>query len=188
MPVSYDDLKSSNPYRNQEYKESGWQKFLSSLGFRTQADAWKENMSVQAAEYDAALAQKQFDTEYNSPSEQAARMRAAGLNPDLDPSSIDSGSAAPMGEDPSTPMQSTGDEETLGRVANGIMSAFTSALGIVTTFQGIHRNHLENLLLGFNSSKAISDFAKDNWQSMLPESAESEIALEELKPKRRFSR
>lgn len=175
MPVSYEDLKNSNPYRNQSYKESGWQRFLSSLGFRTQADAWKENMSVQAAEYDAAIAQKQFDTEYDSPSAQAARMRAAGLNPDLDPSSISPGSPGSMGEDPSTPMQSSGDEETLGNIANGVMSAFTSALGIVTTFQGIHRNHLENMLLGFNSSKAISDFAKDNWQSMLPDSAESEI-------------
>ena len=176
MPVqNFNTLSAANPYRNQEYKKSGWQNFLSALGFRTQADAWKENMSVQAAEYDAALAQKQFDTEYNSPQAQADRMRAAGLNPDLDPSSIDSGSAAPMGEDPSTPMQSTGDEGTLMQVASGIMNAFSSALGMITSFQGIHRNYLENSLLDLDISKGVSGFAERMWPHFLPSTGEGEI-------------
>lgn len=176
------DLKAANPYRNQPYKESGWQKFLSSLGFRTQADAWKENMSVQAAEYDAALAQKEFDTNYNDPQSQVARMKAAGLNPDIDPSSIDSGSAAPMGEDPSTPMQSTGDEGTIMGVANTLLSSFTSALGIFDTFQGMHKRHLENKLLGLQYDKEdlgvtdiVSGLARKQAVELLPLNAEDKI-------------
>ena len=49
----------------------------------SEADAWQENMSVQAAEYDAAIVQKAYDEQYNQPSEQVARMNAAGLNPDI---------------------------------------------------------------------------------------------------------
>lgn len=176
------DLRAANPYRNQEYKESGWQKFLSALGFRTQADAWKENMSVQAAEYDAALAQKEFDTAYNDPQSQVARMRAAGLNPDLDPSMIDSGQSAPMGEDPSTPMQSTGDEETLMGIANTLLSSFTSAIGIFDTFQGMHKRRLENKLLGLQYDKEdlgitdfLGNFSKKYAIELLPESSEDVV-------------
>lgn len=185
MPTqTINDLKAANPYRNQAYKKSGWQNFLSALGFRTQADAWQENMSVQAAEYDAALAQKQFDSQYNSPQEQVARMEAAGLNPNLDPSSIDSGSAAPMGEDPSTPMQSTGDEGSiLGVVqtaANMIMSGFTSGLGLVSSLQGIQSNHLQNVLGSIQNEDAFSKFVNDNWMSFLPTFPDDELMFNEF--------
>lgn len=175
------DLKAANPYRNQPYKESGWQKFLSSLGFRTQADAWKENMSVQAAEYDAALAQKEFDTNYNDPQSQVARMKAAGLNPDIDPSSIDSGSAAPMGEDPSTPMQATGDEGNIISVAqtaaNMILSGFSSAFGLVTNIQGIHRNSLQNDILSLQGEEGINNMAQSIWQNFLPTAPQDETMI-----------
>ena len=151
------DLLDANPYRNVTYNVSPWQKFLSALGFRTQADAWKENMTIQANEYDAGILAKQADEQYNSPTAQAQRMQAAGMNPNLNGGqSIDSGSAAPMGEDPSTPMQSTGEEGVLTEFANGVMSIFSSSLGILETFQGINRNHLQNTLLAIQGE---SDFA-----------------------------
>lgn len=172
---NFNTLSAANPYRNQPYKKSVWQNFLSALGFRTQADAWQENMSVQAAEYDAALAQKQFDTEYNDPQSQVERMKAAGLNPDIDPSSIDSGSAAPMGEDPSTPMQSTGEEGVLLDFANGVMNAFTTAIGLTTSVQGVVRNRLQNKLLGLQNESAFSEFAKGMFPYLLPNSPESVV-------------
>ena len=141
----YQTLIDANPYRNIEYTKTPWQNFLTSLGFRTQADAWKENMQVQANEYDAAIMQKQYDEHYNDPQSQVQRMRAAGLNPDIDGgSSIDSGSAAPPGEDPSTPMQTTADDASqLLSFGQSVMSAVTSAIGMASGIQGLQRNRLQ---------------------------------------------
>ena len=109
LPDRYQGMLDAIPYRNQKYNESPWQRPFSNLGFRTQADAWKENMAVQAAEYDAAIAQKAADEAYETPGAQVARMRAAGLNPDLNGGEgISPGEAQPLPQDPSTPMQSTG--------------------------------------------------------------------------------
>lgn len=157
---SYQGLIDANPYRNAGYKVRPWQQFLSWLGFRTQADAWQENMAVQASEYDQAILQKQYDEEYNSPAEQMARMRTAGLNPDIDGgSSIDSGSAQSLGEDPSTPMQATGDEQTIMNFADTIMQIGSTALGLVGSVQGIARNRMENTLLSTQNESAITDLA-----------------------------
>lgn len=174
----YQALIDANPYRNVEYRMSPWQKMLSKLGFRTGADAWKENMSVQANEYDQAILQKAYDEDYNDSFSQAARMRAAGLNPDLDPSSVSSGEAAPLGEDPSTPMQSTGEEGVVMQVANGVMSAVSTALGMVGSIQGIFKNRLQNNLLGLQNDlqtitneKEFASWASSYSPMMLPESA-----------------
>lgn len=167
-------LYDNNPYRDQEYYESPWQGFLYNLGFRTQADAWRENMSVQAAEYDAAIAQKLRDEEYNSPLQQAARLRAAGINPDLEGgANVDPGSAAPMPEDPSTPMQSTGEEGSIMNFANGVLGCFTSALGIASSIQGVQRNRLQNNLLSLENESNFSEFARKMFPFFLPESPET---------------
>lgn len=171
----YQALIDSNPYRNVDYTMSPWQKLLSKLGFRTQADAWKENMTVQANEYDAAIKQKEYDEQYNTPLQQVARMRAAGLNPDLDGgSSIDPGSAQAPGEDPSTPMQSTGEEGVIMSVANGVLSAFSDALGMVSSFQGIQRNNIENSLLSLSESSQVFQTAQSMAPYFLPDSPKSE--------------
>ena len=171
----------ANPYRNVEYTMSPWQKMLSKLGFRTGADAWKENMTVQANEYDQAIIQKAYDEDYNDASSQVARMRAAGINPDLDPSSIDSGDAAPLGEDPSTPMMSEGEEGVVMHVANGVMSAISSAFGMVSSIQGIAKNRLQNNLLGMQNElqqitneKEFASWASSYSPMMLPEAAHPE--------------
>lgn len=170
VPYAYQSLIDANPYRNAQYKVSPWQKLLSWLGFRTQADAWKENMAVQASEYDSAILQKQFNEDYNDPQSQVARMRAAGLNPDIDPSSISSGEASPMPEDPSTPMLSTGQEGQLMDFAEGIMNIASTALGLVSSVQGISRNALQNSLLATQGETAIQDLAQRMSLYFLPSS------------------
>lgn len=164
-------LLASNPYVNRDYYESPWQSFLGSLGFRTGADAWRENMATQAAEYDAQIALKKYDEEYNLPINQVARMRAAGINPDLNGGqSIDPGSAAAVQDDPSTPIQSQGEEGVLIDVANGALSAFSTALGMVGTIQGVQRNHLDNLLALIRNEDEFSKYAKSISGSLLPPS------------------
>lgn len=172
----YQSLVDKNPYRNQTYQKSPWQNFLSALGFRTEADAWQENMSVQASEYDAAIAQKQYDEQYNDPLAQVERMRNAGLNPDIDGgSNISSGQAASLGEDPSTPMATSGDAPQLLQFANTVMSSFTSAIGMVGTFQGIRRNALQNRVLSIQGDADLQDLAKKMFPYFLPDSAEGQV-------------
>lgn len=169
----YQGLIDSNPYRNAEYTVSPWNQFLSWLGFRTQADAWRENMAVQANEYDAQILQKQYDESYNDPLAQVERMRAAGLNPDLDGgSSIDSGSAQNLGEDPSTPMQSVGDDQQIMQFANGVLGAFSSALGIAQSVQGVVRNRLQNNLLSLEGEQNSKNLAEQLAISLLPSTPE----------------
>lgn len=142
--TDYSALIAANPYRNQTYNKTGWQKFLSWLGFRTEADAWEENMSVQAAEYDAALAQKQFDTQYETANNQVSRLREAGLNPDLNAGSVDAGGAAPMGEDPSTPMQSTGASGTFEELAGFVFQAVSAGVAISKDIFSLDQLRLSN--------------------------------------------
>lgn len=182
LPDRYQGMLDANPYRNQKYAESPWQTFLSTLGFRTEADAWKENMAVQAAEYDAAIAQKAADEAYETPGAQVARMRAAGLNPDLNGGEgISPGEAESLPQDPSTPMQSTGIEGDISNMVstftNGILSCFSTALGLVGTFQGIRRNHLQNVLESFNIEGAVQGFAEKMAPTFLPPSPEDETLL-----------
>lgn len=170
-PVSSSDLMQNNPYRNQDYYTSPWQGFLSALGFRNQSDAWRENMSVQAAEYDAQMAMKKYDEEYNLPINQVARMRAAGLNPDLDGGNgISPGEAAQVGDDPSTPMQATSDFDQIMPVVNGVLSSFSTALGMVSTLQGVRGNHLSNIFSSIQNEKEFSDFASGLSGVLLPPS------------------
>lgn len=171
----YQAMLDANPYRNQTYEKSGWQNLLSAMGFRTQADAFKENMAVQAAEYDASIAQKAYDESFNSPTAQTARMRAAGLNPDIDPGSISPGEAAQPAQDPSTPMQTTGDDNAanlLGGFANLVMEGFSTAMGLVQNFQGIEANHLRNVLTSLQTEDDFQAFVK----SMAPRLAPADSA------------
>ena len=172
VPSAYQPLIDANPYRNAGYQVRPWQQFLSWLGFRTQADAWKENMAVQANEYDQAIIQKAYDEDYNDAFSQIARMRAAGLNPDLDPSSVSPGESAPLGEDPSTPMLSTGQEGQLLSFAEGIMNIASTAIGLVGSVQGVSRNALQNSLLATEGETAISDLAQRMAPYFIPETDE----------------
>lgn len=167
----YQSLINANPYRNAQYKVSPWQKFLSWLGFRTQADAWKENMSVQAQEYDASILQKAYNEDYDDPTSQVARMKAAGLNPDIDPSSINSGESSPMPEDPSTPMQSTGVEQQFGSFMTGVFDAFESCIGITSGIQGIIGKNIQNRMLNAESESQFVENAVGISDMFLPRTA-----------------
>lgn len=165
----YQDLIDANPYSGAEYTESPWQGLLSMFGIRTGADAWKENMAVQANEYNAAILQKQYDEEYNDPRNQVARLRAAGVNPDLDGgASVSPGEAASLPQDPSTPMQSEGAEDRFREFANFAVSAFSSALGMIETIQGIQGRKLQNTLMSIQGENDFNSFARSMSGMFLP--------------------
>lgn len=78
----YDAYYKANPYVNQTYKMTLADRLFGGL-FRTGYDKWLNEMQLNAAQYDAGIVDMEQQNIFNSPAEQADRMRAAGLNPDL---------------------------------------------------------------------------------------------------------
>ena len=138
----YQSLYDANPYRNLTYNQSGWQKFLGALGFRTSYDDFVEQAQLNAAEYDAGIASMQFQNEYNSPAAEANRMRAAGLNPDLQGIQDVAESAAPT-EDPNgmpahdsaaQAQQAWSAFQSFGQL---VMASMTSGMSLYKEFIGL---------------------------------------------------
>lgn len=129
----YDQLFASNPYRNLNYKKSFWQNIWSQLGFRTGADAFRENAQVNAAEYDAAIFSMIQQNQFNSPQRQAQRMRAAGLNPDLQGVGDVASAASPVEDPNGMPDANETDEATkAASLVTGFASNCLNALGLAS--------------------------------------------------------
>lgn len=126
----YDQLFAANPYRQQTYNQSGWQKFLGALGFRTGYDDWLDQTSTQIAEYDAGIYSQMQQDKFNSPAAMSQRERAAGLNSDL-LGIGDVATAAGPTEDVNG-MQPTGanDAQQLGGLVAGFVNWCSSAFSL----------------------------------------------------------
>lgn len=55
------------------------------------------------------------------------------------------------------------------------MNAFTTALGLTSSVQGVVRNRLQNKMLGLQNESAFADFAKGMFPYLLPNSPESVV-------------
>lgn len=119
----YDALFAANPYRKQTYQQSGWQKLLSSMGFRTGYDDWLDQTSTNIAEWDASIMSMLQQNQYNEPAQQAERMRQAGINPDLLGTGDVASAASPMEDPNGMPAQ---DSNEIGKAA-GLLSGFASS-------------------------------------------------------------
>lgn len=128
---------SSNPYAEFDYRHTGWQKMLESFGFRTNYDAFKESMAMQAREYAASLADKAHNEEFDSAAAQAARERAAGINPDL-AGNVDAGSSSPLTDDGNPPIAPEGfGMDNPMAFGSAIMSGITSIFGLAQSGVGV---------------------------------------------------
>lgn len=159
----YDKLFASNPYRNLQYKESLWQKIASSLGFRTGADKWREDAAINSAEYDAGIFSMIQQNEYNSPVEQAQRMRSAGLNPDL----LGVGDVAPGAkptEDPNG-MQPTSDGfselQIVGKVGSALVNLIPQTMSFMTNLTQLKGIRMDNDLKELTFNSDITQFVED---------------------------
>lgn len=138
----------TNPYdaeHRAEYKMGGIEKFLhDTLGFRTGYDTYHENMDNASAAWLAQQENNSYEEAYNSPEAQAARMRAAGLNPDIAPSQIEPGQATEFTEPESMPESPTGIDidafssacEISSKIAALALDAVTGSAGLFTTITG----------------------------------------------------
>lgn len=159
-------MLNANPYRNFDYKVSPWQTMLSHLGFRTSADAYKESMSLQAAEYDAEVLNKIKNEEFESPLAEAQRMRAAGQNPDLLGTGDVNGASAPDLKDDNPPVSPTGDVEDLAaaaapvlQFANTCMSALTTGMAIAKDFGSLINMGIMNRAGEIQNVTKVAEFA-----------------------------
>lgn len=141
-PSGVDPIQwSANPYANYDYRHSWWQKLIEGVGLRSKWDAYRENMAMNSAEYQAQLAEKAHNEEYDSPAEQNARLRAAGINPDL-AGETSSGSSSPMEPDPNAPIVSEPDDPmgAIQNFTNMALGAFTGAIGFSEKIVGLIGN------------------------------------------------
>lgn len=170
----YDQLFAANPYRKQTYNQSGWQKFLSGLGFRTGYDDWLDQTSTQIAEYDAGIMSQIQQDQFNSPAAMAERERAAGMNPDL-LGIGDVAQAAGPTEDANgmIPQQSNDAEQFAGivsHVSSTVLNLIPTVMSFATQIKQLKGLRIENDMkeLSFGS-QAIDAATKFFIEGVTPE-------------------
>lgn len=194
----YDQIFAANPYRDLNYRKSFWQSVASGLGFRTDYDKQMEQAQINAAEYDAGIFSIMQQNKFNSPEEQAMRMRAAGENPDL-LGTGDVASAASPAEDPNGMSVSIGDEiqplKLVGSITQGILDIIPQTLSFATNISQLRGIRLENdakevafgndilsMVKGFFSESITSQmyreaFEKKDWTNVLDASRKQQSYL-----------
>lgn len=127
---AYDKLYKANPYVGQTYQKTWIDKLFGGI-FRTGYDKWRDEMALNAAQYDASIADLIRSDEYNSPVQQSARERAAGLNPDMlgIGDVAESGSLEPDVQDAQIP---DSDTQTIGTLVSGFAQNCLSAIGLAS--------------------------------------------------------
>lgn len=130
--TKYADLLAANPYN--DYQTGFWDYLGNAFGFATNAD----KMEQASREYVSQLYQTQREEEYNSETEAAARMRAAGLNPDLTGTS-----GASQASEFDMPMTSP-VLDTAPNIFSGIFKAFDVALGMFSKINDVKSKVLDN--------------------------------------------
>lgn len=168
---AYSGIENSNPYENYDYKMGPFEGFLRSFGFRTKYDQYKEQMAMQAKETDFQVENKKYDEAYNDPSAQAARERAAGLNPDLlGTSGVEAASALPEDGNPIQTVPGADIAEAPGMFANFILSGITAAVGLSKDVVGLRSLRLANENQEIANAGGVLNFAFDALDSFLPSS------------------
>lgn len=169
----WSNLVAANPAASLQYHQSGWQKFMSKLGFRTGYDSFLEQQQLQSNEYLAGLMQQYYQEQYNSPANKAQQMRDAGLNPDLlGTEGVENSPGAPADENPMTSEAFAAEDaqqvtSALSGFSSMLGSCINGAIGIASSLQGIKSQRLDNaakeLALMFNGmmSSAYPDATQD---------------------------
>lgn len=167
---NYEGLLSSNPYVGVTRQQKWWEPFASWLGITTPTEKWQQEMQLQANEYNASIAQQAYAEQYNSPVEQAARERAAGINPDL-AGGIASGEAQTPGQDPSIPnFDYTNGPDMFRYIGEGLMNCITSGLALADSFSSTLTKLNEASLSGLKKSMDANSMFDNYFRSILPES------------------
>lgn len=173
-----------NPYLNYNYDDSIWDDFGDLIGFHTFQDSLALDMQIKAREFMSNISKEKFDNEYNSPEAQAARMRAAGMNPDLQGTGNVAGASQFDQPMPGVSYDPTEDTKTFGA---SLGSAFQAAMSLTQfgsslpmVFQNLRSAEVDRTDKIFNiATKVASGLSPDVIQEVLSKDISKE-RFEEL--------
>lgn len=152
----YATQAAANPYGNAEFTPNFWQNIGEQwFGDYSARDSFYQQQDQAADEYIAQLLDAQRQEQYNSPAAQAARERAAGLNPNLtgvgtgeQPApSVNPDDTPPSGmtPDPGAAPQVVGAAAKLGlMVFDAPAAAFETVVSMASVIQGMQFRQSEN--------------------------------------------
>lgn len=127
-------------YSGDQIKETGYDKFVHWLGFRSNYDKQMAQLEQNRKEALLQLKTTEAEQEYNSEAAKAARERAAGINPDL--VGIEGASEASEFNEPEAASDlsslQTGDD-----VIGGIASAIGTSLSMLSGIQSLQKQGIE---------------------------------------------
>lgn len=155
MATFYDQLAAADTYYQKMIDRNTNKDGTTRLGggdLRAQAES-----SIQQRQDALAIAAHQ--EEYNDPINAAARLRAAGINPDL--AGLGAAGAAAEPNMPSGQVNDTGDQfraQTVQQTAQTTIQAFQSALGIVESIQGVQGRAISNDLLALQQNESLENY------------------------------
>ncbi len=112
-PQSGTDYSSViNPYNQRTYNETPWDRFVSSLGFRSSYDKAEAERLANYNLWESQHSEQQRQELYNSASEVKQREEEAGLNPALSGQTIGGGSSDALNNAPNIPtsIETNGNE------------------------------------------------------------------------------
>lgn len=155
--------------------------------WRNATKDWKRDAAKQAtiagAEFDADLALLDYQNQYNDPTQQAERMRAAGLNPDLVGLDGVSDSAGMSGVTGSSGI-STGPssmEKAQFWLSNG-QNIFNSALQLADQFQTMRGRSLDNDIKNIEYVRALQGLKTDAYADTMAVHALKNDYDEDIRP------
>lgn len=149
----------TNPYdaeHRAQYKMGSMEAFLHDrLGFRTGVDQYNEQMDNAASEWAAQNQSLEYEEQYNSAAAEAARMREAGLNPDLKPDTVKPGEAGEMTEPETVPSSPGGEDMAILQAAGE--SAAKLGLALIDIYSGGIAARATRIGTALNVAKTKSD-------------------------------
>lgn len=147
----------NNPYQNLDPTTtlSMWNKFTDSLGITNHAGQLQYQHGLLSNQWESENALKQADLEYNSPEQQANRMRAAGLNPDL--LGVGNYEGVTSGNQASSPEALNPISQALQTAGNSFTNVLSNVFAGLTTFIQVKRG-----LLDIDAQQIANDISVDN--------------------------
>lgn len=145
--TDYNALKQNNPYAQSLRKKTWLDGLVSSLGLQSGYDKYELERKQNELNYEASINQLIQQNAYNSPTEQAERMREAGMNPDLVDGVSDntqsSEAVPPLALSDMSDVISKANEP-IQKFGSTIMQALQLAFGMAESINGIEGMKLSN--------------------------------------------
>lgn len=133
--IGFDKLLEANPYLSANREKSGWERFLSSLGVRTNYDVDLDQNAQAVREYAAQVVQNAREEKYNSEAEQVKRAGQAGLNADL--AGVNNAQATEFAQEQTSPQFAGSDQEQFSKICSSALDIYTLVMGFSKDLQSL---------------------------------------------------